>query len=468
MEKSLAYEKKNAWKVYEKKEKAVEKISDEYKQFLDNSKTERTCISTILKALTKEGYQEFSKIKKMTPGTKFYMINRDKCMVAGIVGKNDIVKNGIRYLVSHVDVPHLHLKPNPFYEDEKLVLVKTQYYGGVKKHHWLNIPLALYGVVYLKDGSKVEIKEGDDGKNCIVLPDLAIHISKDMAGRKVEEVVKGEEMNAIVGSKPMFKKGKAGDKEKELYKENILTILNKKYKIDERDIITGEFQLVPAIPAMNVGLDGGMIGGFGHDDRVCAYASLRALLDVKNNKNTVISYWFDREEIGSTGNTGAESIYFETSLAYLIEKLVSSNYSDIMLLKTLEASKGISADVSPAMDPNFKGAYDKLNTANMGFGPLFHKYTGSRGKSGSNEANPEFLNQVTRMLDKKEIPWQLNVLGKVDGGGGGTIANYLCNLNTDVIDSGVPILGLHSPFELISKVDLYAVCDAYRAFMEEM
>jgi len=466
-EKKFSYEKTNAWKTYAKDEKKIEQISDEYRNFLDMSKTERTSVDTIISFLKKDGYKEFDKIKSFKPGTKLYMVNKKKSMVAGILGKNDMIKNGVNYIVSHIDVPMLHLKPNPIYEDEKMVLAKTQYYGGVKKHHWINIPLAIYGVVYLKDGKEVRIKFGDDGKNAVVIPDLAIHISKGMAGRKESEVIKGEELNVLLGSKPVYKKGKGKDaKEEELLKENILSILNKEYGIEERDIITGEFQVVPALPALNIGMDSSMIGGFGHDDRVCAYASLRALIDMKKPKNTVLSYWFDREEIGSTGNTGAQSIFFEYFIGLLLEK-TNKTYNDLMLKRTLTNSFGISADVAPAVDSTFKGAYDPRNSARLGYGPLFHKYTGGRGKGGSNEASPEFLTNITRLLDENKIPWQLNCLGKVDGGGGGTIANYLCNLNTEVLDSGVPLLGLHSPYEIISKVDLYATIKAYIAFMED-
>ncbi|MGM0607114.1 MAG: aminopeptidase [Candidatus Muiribacteriota bacterium] len=464
-EKTNLFKKTNAWKTYRKDEKKVEKFADEYREFLDSSKTERTCIETVVKGLKKAGFKEWSKIKSFKPGTKFYMINRSKSMVAGIVGKKDLQKEGFRYLVSHVDVPQLHLKPSPFYEDEKLVLVKTQYYGGVKKHHWLNIPLAMYGTVYLKDGSEVKIKIGDDGQNCIVIPDLAIHIDKEMNGRKYSEIVKGEELNAIVGSKPGFKKEKG--KEKEIYKEHIINLLNKEYKINERDILTGEFQLVPALPSMNVGIDSSMIGGFGHDDRVCAYASMKAMVDLNKTDNTVLCYWFDREEIGSTGNTGAQSIYFEYAAGLLVEKLYKNKYSDILLKKIFEKTKGVSADVSPAMDPNFKMAYEKNNTANIGYGAIFHKYTGGRGKGGSNEVNPQYFSELTHIFDSGNIPWQINCLGKVDGGGGGTIANFLCNLNTDVVDSGLPILGLHTPYEVISKVDLYCAYSAYKAFMEK-
>ncbi|MFW5782092.1 MAG: aminopeptidase, partial [Candidatus Muiribacteriaceae bacterium] len=345
-------------------------------------------------------------------------------------------------------------------------LVKTQYYGGIKKHHWLNVPLALYGTVYLKNGDEVIIRYGDNGTGALIIPDLAIHIDKDISNRKYSEIVKGEEMNALTGSK-MVKTGKKEQSRKNPVKESILNILNKEYGVTERDIITGEFQLVPALNSMDIGLDSSMIGGFGHDDRVCAYASLRALLDIKGTpENTIMSYFFDREEIGSIGNTGAESTYFEFMIAQLIEKQ-EKTYNDLLLRRALEKSCGISADVSPAYDSNFKSAYDKQNTALLGSGPLFHKYSGSRGKMFSNEVSPHFLAQVTHIFDDNDIPWQMQTMGKVDAGGGGTIANSLCNLNTEVVDSGVPILGLHSPFEVVSKVDLYATVNAYRVFLEE-
>jgi aspartyl aminopeptidase len=463
MKENLFCEKKNAWKVFKKDEKKIHQMSEDYIEFLDKSKTERACVTTIVDSLKKDGYKDIESFKKLSAGAKFYHVNRGKTVMAGIIGKDDIIKNGLKYIVSHVDVPHLHLKPDPLFEDSGFAMFKTQYYGGIKKHHWVNVPLALYGTVYLKDGKEIEIRFGDDGKNVLLIPDLAIHIDKDVTNRKYSEIIKGEELNPLIGSIPVERKDK---NTKDAVKENILKILNQKYNITEREILTGEFQIVPAHKACEVGIDGSMIGGFGHDDRVCAYASLKALHNVKKTSKTVVSFWFDREEIGSIGNTGAESIYFEYVFGLIIEKIYG-NYNELMLKRSLEKSCGISADVSPAYDPNFKSSYDKQNTALFGYGPLFHKYSGSRGKMFSNEVSPKFLSEMTNLFDKNEIPWQMQTMGKVDAGGGGTIANCLCNLNTEVVDSGVPILGLHSPFELVSKVDLFATCKAYQVFLEE-
>lgn len=452
---------KNGWDgLTAAKEKAVEKLSQEYIKFLNTSKTERTCAREIIRQAEENGFENLDSLikagKKLAQGQKIYSVFRNKAVALLVIGK-DRLEEGFNLVGSHIDSPRLDLKPNPLYEDANLALFKTHYYGGVKKYQWATIPLALYGVAYDDDGKKIEISIGDKEEEPVFfINDLLIHLSADQLQLKAAEVIKGEQLNVVVGSKPLSK-----EKDSKV-KNYILEILKEKYNLSEKNFLTAEFEIVPAGKAREVGFDRSMIVGYGHDDRVCAFSSLQAILEVKKPKRTAAAIFMDKEEVGSQGNTGMQSKFFETVISELIN--LEGDYSELKVKRAFQNAKVLSADVNCCVDPGFPEAFEKNNTAKMGCGVTLTKYTGARGKGGCNDANAEFLNEVATIFDKNKVVWQTGELGKVDQGGGGTIAYILANYGAEVVDCGTAVLSMHGPNELVSKVDLYMTYQAYYHF----
>ena len=449
----------NAWKKYDAStEKEVMSFAEGYKEFLSSSKTERLAVKEATKRLKEAGFKDVSEVKKVVPGDKVYFINRNKNVCAFVVGKKKITE-GLRILGAHIDSPRMDLKEHPLYEKNEFALVDTHYYGGIKKYQWVTIPLALHGVVCKKDGTTVEVNIGEDEKDPVVgISDLLIHLSADQLTKTAAKVIEGENLDLTVGNRPL--KGK----EKNAVKENVLALLKKKYDIDEEDLVSAEIEVVPAGKARDYGLDRSMVAGYGHDDRSCAYTSLMALLEVNEVEYTSCCILVDKEEIGSVGATGAQSRFFENAIAKLIEL---SGESDPLWKARLamENSKMLSSDVSAGYDPLYASVSDPNNSAYFSYGLVFNKYTGSRGKSGSNDANPEYYAWVRRVMDEAKVNWQNAELGRVDQGGGGTIAYILGNYNMNVIDAGIPVLNMHAPMEIVSKADLFEAYKGYIAFL---
>lgn len=454
----------NAWKKYSQNNyKEVFEFSEGYIDFLSNCKTERECVTEAIRLAEKNGYINLDKVisenKKLKAGDKVYVNNYGKALVLFLIGE-DSIESGLRIIGSHVDSPRLDLKQNPFYEENGLAMCDTHYYGGIKKYQWVTTPLALHGVVVRKDLSKVEIVIGEDEKDPVIgISDLLIHLSGEQLQKKAAEVITGEGLDLLVGSIPLE------DAEKEGAKANVLKLIKDKYDIDEEDFISAEIEVVPAGRARHYGLDSSMVLGYGQDDRVCAYTSLMALLDLETVKKTSVVLLVDKEEIGSKGATGMYSKFFENALAEVMDKL--SEYSELKLRRALANSKMLSADVTAAFDPNFAGACEKKNTAFFGRGLVFSKYTGARGKSGCNDANAEFMAWLRNVMEKNDVDYQTAELGKVDQGGGGTIAHILAEYNMEVIDCGVALQNMHAPWEVSSKVDVYETMRGYKAFLVE-
>ena len=451
----------NAWLKYNQKEvKEVMKFADGYKSFLSISKTERLAVKEATKLLDVAGFVNAEGLKSVKPGDKVYFINKKKNVCAFIVGQEPVEK-GLRILGAHIDSPRLDLKEHPVYEKNGFALGDTHYYGGVKKYQWTTIPLALHGVICKKDGSVVEVNIGEDEKDPIVgITDLLIHLSADQMALPLAKAITGENLDITLGSMPL------DDKDKNPVKANVLKILNKKYGVEEEDLISAEIEIVPAGPARDYGLDRSMVAGYGHDDRVCAYTSLKALLDTKPEevKFTSCCILVDKEEIGSVGATGAQSLFFENAIARLAE-LAGSKDPLYSARKAMENSKMLSSDVSAGFDPLYPQVNDPKNAAYFGEGIVFNKYTGSRGKSGSNDANPEYYAFIRKVVDEANVNWQNAELGKVDQGGGGTIAYILGNYNMNVIDAGIAVLNMHAPMEIVSKADVFEAYRAYKAFL---
>ena len=443
----------------ENSKKELFKFADDYKEFLSLGKTERLCVNEALKLAKLEGFKNLDEVTTLNPGDKVYSINRNKNIVLYVIGKEKVV-NGVNVLGAHIDSPRIDVKQNPLYESTGFALLDTHYYGGVKKYQWVTIPLALHGVVYKKDGTSVDINIGekeDDPIFCIT--DLLIHLSKDQLTKTASKVIEGEDLDVTVGSFPLD-----GKDEKEAVKGNLLKILKEQYKIEEEDFLSAEIEVVPAGKARDLGLDRSMVAGYGHDDRVCAYTSLRAILDLKEVPNrTSCCILVDKEEIGSVGATGAHSNYFTNTLAQLLE--LQGCKSEFDLRKCLTNSNMLSSDVSAGVDPLYLSVCELKNSAFLGKGIVFNKYTGSGGKGGCNDANPDFIAKLRRILDENNVHFQTAELGKVDQGGGGTIAYILSNLNMNVIDAGIAVLNMHAPLEVVSKVDLYEAYLAYKAFL---
>lgn len=462
---SLGYTSKNAWeKAAEEERKNVFEFCEGYKKFLDKAKTEREFVDEVEVLAVQKGYisldDAMKKGTRLGKGTKVYHINRNKSAVLAIIGSKPI-EEGIKMVGAHVDSPRLDLKPNPLYEDTGMALFKTHYYGGIKKYQWVTIPLAIHGVVIKQSGEKVKVVIGEDENDPVfTVTDLLPHLAQDQMQKKMTDGISGEALNLLTGSIP-YKDEKVKDK----VKLNILKLLNDKYGIVEEDFASAELEIVPAFKAKDVGLDKSFVGGYGQDDRVCAYTALRAILDLNETEYTTLCILTDKEEIGSVGNTGAESVYLENVVAYLCS-LASENYSDLLVRRCLNNSKMLSADVNAGVDPNWEGVQDKKNASFMGKGVILQKYTGSRGKSGASDANPEFIAELRKLFNEKNILWQTAEMGKIDLGGGGTIALYIANLGVEVIDCGVPLLSMHSPFEISSKIDIYTIYRAYTEFMK--
>ncbi|HBS10838.1 MAG TPA: aminopeptidase [Firmicutes bacterium] len=450
---------KNAWEKYENDSMdELMHFNDEYKQFISYGKTERLVVKESIELLEKHGFKPIEAFKSIKAGDKIYAINRNKNVMAFIIGKNKI-ESGINVLGAHIDSPRIDLKQNPLYESYDFALLDTHYYGGIKKYQWVTIPLALHGVVVKKDGQVIDINVGEDESDPIFcITDLLIHLSADQLSKPANKVVEGENLDVTVGSIPLKEKDKAS------VKQNILKILKEKYNFEEEDFVSAEIEVVPAGKARDLGFDRSMVAGYGHDDRVCAYTSLRALLDIKEIPNkTLCCALVDKEEVGSIGATGAQSNYFTNVLAELIN--LEGNFNDLALRRCLSNSNMLSSDVSAGVDPLYVGVNELKNSAYLGNGIVFNKYTGSRGKGGCNDANPEYIAKLRKILDDNKINYQTAELGKVDQGGGGTIAYILSNLNMNVIDAGIAVLSMHAPLEVVSKVDVYEAYKAYIAFL---
>ncbi len=451
----------NAWLKYNQKEvKEVMKFSDGYKEFLSKSKTERLAVQEAKALLDAAGFKSAEGLKELKVGDKVYFINKKKNVCAFIIGKKPL-EEGLRILGAHIDSPRLDLKEHPIYERNGFALGDTHYYGGVKKYQWTTIPLALHGVVCKKDGSIIDVNIGEDAKDPIVgITDLLIHLSADQMALPLAKAITGENLDITLGSMPL------DDKSKEPVKKNVLKLLKKKYDIEEEDLISAEIEVVPAGPARDYGLDKSMVAGYGHDDRVCAYTSLKAILDVNPEQVEFTSCCIlvDKEEIGSVGATGAQSLFFENTIAKL-SQLLGSNHPVLAARVAMENSKMLSSDVSAGFDPLYPQVNDPKNAAYFGEGIVFNKYTGSRGKSGSNDANPEYYAFIRKVMDEANVNWQNAELGKVDQGGGGTIAYILGNYNMNVIDAGIAVLNMHAPMEIVSKADVFEAYRAYMAFL---
>lgn len=455
-----------AWDKYSKDDfKALFKISDEYKDFMSKCKTERECTREFIKRAEVKGYKNIEELiksnTKLNPGDKVYANNKDKTLALFVIGSKDI-QEGMRILGAHIDSPRLDLKQNPLYEDTDLALFDTHYYGGIKKYQWVTLPLAIHGIVIKKDGTKVDIVIGEDEDDPVVgISDLLIHLSADQMAKKAAKVIEGEDLNILVGSIPVKDKDV-----KNRVKQNILKILNKKYSIEEEDFVSAEIEVVPAGKARDYGIDKSMVMAYGHDDKICAYTSFDAMMKIKNPDKTCVTLLVDKEEIGSVGATGMQSRFFENTVAELIDLI--GDYSDLKLRRALTNSKMLSSDVSAAFDPNYPSVMEKNNAAYFGKGVVFNKYTGARGKSGCNDANPEFIAEIRKVMDENNVSWQTSELGKVDQGGGGTIAYILAEYNMQVIDCGIALHNMHAPWEVASKADIYEAVKGYKAFLNEI
>ncbi|HHZ06165.1 MAG TPA: aminopeptidase [Clostridiales bacterium] len=447
-----------------KKECGIKKLSDEeiekadqfcadYVQFLNSSKTEREAVATALEMAKAAGFAEFDPQKKYSAGDKIYCINRKKNIVLAVIGTQG-AKDGVRFAIAHVDSPRLDLKPYPLYEANDLALFKTHYYGGIKKYQWTAIPLALHGVVALKDNTTVQINIGEgEADPCFCVTDLLPHLAQEQMAKTGLKVFTGEDLNVLVGSRP-FK----DDKEAELVKLNIMNIMFEKYGITEEDFLSAELELVPAFKAKDLGFDRSMIAGYGHDDRVCAYPALMAAINAKAPTHTVVTILVDKEEIGSEGNTGMQSDFMRFFINDLAKTQGLEGY------QVLSRSKCLSADVNAAFDPTYASVYESNNSCFINNGVCITKYTGHGGKYDTSDASAEFMAEIRQVLEKDNVLWQSGELGKVDGGGGGTIAKYVANMNVDVVDLGVPVLSMHAPLEVVSKVDVYMAYKAFSAF----
>lgn len=459
---------KNAWLKLKPEEIVdVEKISQKYMEFIDVSKTERMCIKEIIKQAKEVGFEDLNDIiERKTPlkrGMKICANYKDKAAALFVVGSKSI-ESGFKMIGAHVDSPRIDLKPNPLYEDSNMALLKTHYYGGIKKYQWTTIPLSLYGTAYTVDSEKIEISIGDDEKDPVFfINDLLIHLSADQMQLKASDLIKGEQLNVVVGSRPLNLDSE-GKEQKDAFKGQVLNILKEKYNLDTKSFLTAEFELVPSGKAREVGFDKSMIMAYGHDDRACAFASLSAILNHEAGEFMTCAVFSDKEEVGSQGNTGMQSRFFENMVAELIN--LESNYSELKLRRAFANAKVLSADVNCCLDPTFPEVSEKNNTAILGNGVVLTKYTGARGKSGCNDANSEFMFEVSQIFDKNDVVWQTGELGKVDQGGGGTIAYIVANYGAEVIDCGTAILSMHAPYEIVSKVDLYMTYKAYLNFLK--
>lgn len=449
---------KNTWEKYKDNLNEVMEYNEGYKDYISKNKTERACVKDSIRLAEEKGFKPLDSFETLKPGDKVYVNNRDKNIALFVIGNKPLTE-GMRILGAHIDSPRMDLKQNPLYESEGFVLADTHYYGGVKKYQWVTIPLSLYGVVAKKDGTVVDVVIGEDDDDPVVgISDLLIHLAAEQLDKKAAKVIEGENLDVTLGNMPLV------GEEKDAVKANILKLLKDKYDIEEEDFVSAEIEVVPSGKARDYGLDRSMIAGYGHDDRVCAYTSLTAILDMDVCDYTCCAILVDKEEIGSVGATGAQSLFFENTIGELLVKMGIDSFVQTRL--TLSRSKMLSSDVSAGVDPLFVSVNDKKNAAYLGNGIVFNKYTGARGKSGSNDASAEYVARIRAVMDESNIHYQTAELGKVDQGGGGTIAYILGNYNMDVIDAGIAVLNMHAPMEVVSKVDVYETYQAYKAFLK--
>jgi len=462
-------ERKNAWKKYsEEKRKAVFAFGEDYKKFISDCKTERECVTELIAQAQAAGFEDLKEViaqgRKIQTGDKLYAENMGKMLAVFVIGRQPL-EEGMNILGAHIDSPRLDLKQVPLYEDTELALFDTHYYGGVKKYQWVALPLALHGVVVKKDGTKVVINIGEQENDPVFgISDLLVHLASEQLEKKASKVIEGENLDLLVGSIP-FEDQEQKYKAKEAVKTNVLRILKDQYNIEEEDFLSAEVEVVPAGRARDYGLDRSMIMGYGHDDRVCAFPSFAAVLDAGVCEKTSVCLLVDKEEIGSVGATGMQSKFFSYAVAEIMEAM--DGFRQVAFNRAMTNSKVLSSDVSAAYDPLYASVMEKRNCAYFGNGLVFNKYTGSRGKSGSNDANPEYMAELRRIMEDNDVSFQTSELGKVDQGGGGTIAYILANYNMSVIDSGVAVLNMHAPWEIISKADLYEAKLGYTAFLKE-
>lgn len=467
-------ETKNVWEKYTASElKKVDAFSKEYIDFISDNKTERECVDSVVNIIEDAGYVELEKIrksnKKLKAGDKVYAVNMNKNVAMFIIGKDSLV-DGMNILGAHIDSPRMDVKQNPLYEEGGLSYLDTHYYGGIKKYQWVTIPLALHGVIVKKDGSTVIVNIGEEADDPVFfVSDLLIHLAGEQLEKKGNKVVEGEALDIIIGHKPLIVKNTkakkdAEEKSKASSKDNVLEILKTTYGIEEEDFVSAELEVVPAGRAREAGIDRSLILGYGHDDRVCAYPSMKAMLNVKNLARTACCLLVDKEEIGSVGATGMQSKFFENTVAEIMD--LAGVYSELNLRRCLSSSAMLSSDVSAGFDPTYASAFEKKNAAFLGHGMVFNKFTGARGKSGSNDSNAEYMAHIRNVLDKDNVYYQTAELGKVDIGGGGTIAYILALYGMNVIDAGIAVLNMHAPWECISKADLYETLKGYEAFLK--
>lgn len=449
---------KNTWEKYKDNLNEVMEYNEGYKDYISKNKTERDCVKDSIRLAEEKGFKPLDSFETLKAGDKVYVNNRDKNIALFVIGNKPLTE-GMRILGAHIDSPRMDLKQNPLYESEGFVLADTHYYGGVKKYQWVTIPLSLYGVVAKKDGTVVDVVIGEDDNDPVVgISDLLIHLAAEQLDKKAAKVIEGENLDVTLGNMPLV------GEEKDAVKANILKLLKDKYDIEEEDFVSAEIEVVPSGKARDYGLDRSMIAGYGHDDRVCAYTSLTAILDMDVCDYTCCTILVDKEEIGSVGATGAQSLFFENTIGEMLVKMGVDSFVQTRL--TLSRSKMLSSDVSAGVDPLFVSVNDKKNAAYLGNGIVFNKYTGARGKSGSNDASAEYVARIRAVMDESNIHYQTAELGKVDLGGGGTIAYILGNYNMDVIDAGIAVLNMHAPMEIVSKVDVYETYQAYKAFLK--
>ena len=453
----LFYEPKHAMEIIDGETvKQADEFCEGYKSYLDEAKIERESVEFFVREAEKRGYTEFDNRKKYSAGDKVYYNNRGKSLILCVIGKKS-VGEGVKISAAHIDSPRLDLKPNPLYEDTNLALFKTHYYGGIKKYQWTAIPLALHGVVVKANGERVKVRIGEDeGDPQFVVTDLLPHLAQEQMKQTMAEGIKGENLNILIGSRP-FSKDEGGEK----VKLNIMKILNEKYGIVESDFLSAELEAVPAYKARDVGFDRSLIGAYGHDDKVCAYPAAQAIFSVENPEYTCLTVLTDKEEIGSDGNTGLNSSYMK----YFISDLAVMQGEEPW--RVLSNSECLSADVNAAFDPTYPEVSEKMNSSYVNNGVVITKYTGARGKSGTSDASAEYMGKIRKMLNDSDVVWQIGELGKVDAGGGGTVAMYVAALNVDVVDLGVPVLSMHAPFEVVSKLDVYMAYRAFKVFFEQ-
>ena len=458
----------NAWEKYTKTQlEEVDALSKAYRAFLNHGKTERECVKQIVESAKEAGYKELSELikegKTCKPGDKVYAVNMEKAVILFQVGSEPL-ENGMNILGAHIDSPRLDVKQNPLYEDGDFAFLDTHYYGGIKKYQWVTIPLAIHGVVVKKNGEKVVINIGEKEDDPVFfISDLLVHLAAEQLEKKASKVIEGEALDIIIGNRPLQEE--KDDAKKEKVQAFTLKLLEEQYGIEEKDFLSAELEIVPAGEAREAGLDRSMVLGYGQDDRVCAFSSLEAILEVQDLKRTGCCILVDKEEIGSVGATGMQSRFFENAVAELLA-LTTGAYNDLILRRCLANSRMLSSDVSSAFDPTYAASFDKKNVAYLGHGMVFNKFTGARGKSGSNDANAEYLGFIRKVMDDAGVTFQTAELGKVDLGGGGTIAYILSLYGMNVIDCGVPVLNMHAPHEATSKADLYEAKCGYKAFLE--